>query len=420
MRSAAKHLARGVAVVAALLPSACKKPMPPDTVCAYEALPAEAEASSGRGAVLVVASGDAYFAVRDGTGKQITNAHVNSMTAVTAGDYQLVLNNSTRSVSAQSKMLTRCKTGTVLVSGKTDEYYAVLDSTLRQLASARLGSALSLFPGTYQVRLNHTDAAANLQAGSTLELNPGTVNVETGTDEYYSVLDATARQLASSHVGRGLGLFAGNYIVRVNNSDTKADVRAGESTLVPGGALLVHGSTDEYYSVLNNAGAQLASAHLEKALGFIPGTYNVKVNGTTASASVIAGTTVEVKTGAVLLEGSTDEYYNLVDSAGMQLASAHLGKQLSFMPGAYRARLNNVAIAVQVEAGRTSNHQAGTLTVNTTGSDYYTVLDPSGTQLVSKQVNQAVSLPAGRYTVKLGNNTRPAAVIAGQAQVVNW
>jgi hypothetical protein len=48
------------------------------------------------------------------------------------------------------------------------------------------------------------------------------------------------------------------------------------------------------------------------------------------------------------------------------------------------------------------------------------VLDAAGTQLASKQVNQPVSLPAGKYTVKLANNTRPVTVTAGQAVVVNW
>jgi len=39
----------------------------------------------------VLASTDAYFMVRDTTGKQIASAHVNGMTPVPAGDYQVVL-----------------------------------------------------------------------------------------------------------------------------------------------------------------------------------------------------------------------------------------------------------------------------------------------------------------------------------------
>ena len=419
-RSARTYLKMGAAALAAILLVTCHKALPPDGVCSYEPLPAGAQVPAGQGGIQVLASTDAYFAVRDTTGKQTASEHVNAITPVPPGDYQVVLNGSTHSTSAQSKMLTKCKTGAVLVNGKTDEYYAALDSATRQLASAHVASALSLFPGSYTVRLNNSDVGANLQPGALLELKPGTLNVDVGTDEYYAVLDGATRQLASSHVGRALGVFAGSYLVRINNSDAKAEVRTGESTNVPAGTLVVHGSTDEYYAVMNNAGVQLASAHLEKPLAFVPGTYNVKVNNTTTPVTMVSGVTTEVKTGAVVLQGSTDEYYAIIDSAGTQLASAHLGRALSLMPGAYRARLNNIAMTVQVDAGHSGEYQSGSLTVRTAGSDYYAVLDASGTQLVSKQVNQPVSVPAGKYSVRLGNNSRPATVTAGQSVVLNW
>jgi hypothetical protein len=144
------------------------------------------------------------------------------------------------------------------------------------------------------------------------------------------------------------------------------------------------------------------------------------VNNTTTPATLVSGVIAEVKTGAVVLQGSTDEYYAIVDSAGTQLASAHLGHALSLMPGAYRAKLNNTVMTVQVDAGNSGEYQSGSLTVKTAGSDYYAVLDASGTQLASKQVNQSVSLPPGKYSVRVGNNTRPATVIAGQSVALNW
>jgi hypothetical protein len=139
--------------------------------------------------------------------------------------------------------------------------------------------------------------------------------------------------------------------------------------------------------------------------------YNVKVNNTTTPATMVSGVTTEVKTGAVVLQGSTDEYYAIIDSAGTQLASAHLGHALSLVPGAYSAKLNNIAMTVQVDAGHNGEYQSGSLTVKMASSDYYAVLDASGTQLASKQVNRPV---------KLGNNIRPATVTAGQSVVLNW
>jgi len=144
------------------------------------------------------------------------------------------------------------------------------------------------------------------------------------------------------------------------------------------------------------------------------------MNNTTTPATIASSVTTEVKTGAVMLRGSTDEYYAISDSAGTQLASAHLGHALSLMPGAYHAKLNNIAMPVQVDAGHVGEYDSGSLTVKAAGSDYYAVLDASGTQLASKQVNQPVSLPAGKYSVRLGNNIQPTTVTAGQSVVLNW
>jgi hypothetical protein len=54
------------------------------------------------------------------------------------------------------------------------------------------------------------------------------------------------------------------------------------------------------------------------------------------------------------------------------------------------------------------------------GDEYYYVMDTNGTQLGYTKVNQPLSFPAGTYSVKLANDTRPATVTAGQATVVNW
>jgi len=410
-----------IGLLAAFSLIACHKAQPPDAVCSYEALPTTVEIPARQAAVQTLASTDVYFSVRERKGKQIASTHVNAITAVPAGDYEVILNGSVHTISAKPKMLTKCNSGMVLLNGKTDEYYSVLDIANQQLASAHLGTPLSLFPGSYKLRLNNVEIAANLQAGGVQKLNSGTVNAGADTDEYFAILDTANQQLASSHLGRAVSLFPGTYTVRINNSDTRVDVRGGDDSSVAAGMLVVRGSTDEYYAVINNnAGVQLASAHLDRPLGFIPGTYNIKVNNTSASATVVAGTTTEVKTGAVVLEGSTDDYYGIIDSAGSQLASAHLGRALSFVPGAYRAKLNNVAIPVRVEPGQLGQYQSGTLTVKTTGSGYYAVLDASGTQVASKQTNQSISLPAGKYSIKIGEDTRPATVIAGQNIALNW
>src|SRR5207244_12567209 len=105
------------------------------------------------------------------------------------------------------------------------------------------------------------------------------------TDEYYYVFDSAGSQLASSHLGKPLGLFAGMYTVKLNNSESKAEVGA-ETSNIPAGTLVLEGSTDEYYYVFNAAGTQLACSHLGRPLALFPGSYHVKLNTSTATTRV--------------------------------------------------------------------------------------------------------------------------------------
>jgi hypothetical protein len=399
---------------------ACKKAPTADSVCSYQPLPATTDVPAGQGAILIQAGTDTYFYVFDSAGKQLGSAHVNGSLPIKPGDYRVKINNSTHPAEVQSKMLTKCSTGAVQVDGKTDEYYYLFDGAGTQLASAHVGAALSLFPGSYQVRLNNSLTPANVPAGAPVTLKPGTIGVDSPTDEYYYIFDSAGTQLASAHVGKPVGLFAGSYSVKINNSEAKADVRPGETASLPAGTLVAEGSTDEYYYVFNSAAAQIASAHLGKPLALFPGTYTVKLNNSSAPANVVAGSPVNIRAGSVTLQGSTDESYYVFDKAGTQLVSAHLGRPVSLMPGDYTAKLNNASLAVRTEAGSANEYPTGTITVKASGSDHYYVLDLAGTQLGSSQFNQPISLPAGKYSVKVGNNIRPAEVTAGQAAVVNW
>ena len=156
--------ARWLATLAILTFFACRKAPVPDAVCSYEPLPASSDVPSGQGAVQTMATTDSYFYAFDAAGKQLGSAHVNGMLPLKPGDYQLKINNSVHPVTVQSKTLAKCATGGVLVSGTTDEYYYVFDTSGKQLASAHVGGALSLFPGTYLARLNNPHAATSAVA----------------------------------------------------------------------------------------------------------------------------------------------------------------------------------------------------------------------------------------------------------------
>ncbi|HEX2757627.1 MAG TPA: hypothetical protein VHP60_03915, partial [Thermoanaerobaculia bacterium] len=66
-------------------------------------------------------------------------------------------------------------------------------------------------------------------------------------------------------------------------------------------------------------------------------------------------------------------------------------------------------------------YATGTLTARGNGTDYYYVLDGvTGAELAHAKAGQPVALAAGNYSVRLGKETRPANVAAGQAVVMNW
>ena len=338
--------------------SSCSKKPPADSVCAYEPLPATFEAPAGDGAIQILGSTEESFYVFDGAGKQIKSGSVNRALDLKPGQYDVRLNKSTHPVAVQSKTLTKCGAATLLVSGNTDEYYYVFDATKTQLASQKLGNPLTFFPGTYSVSVNKTSGSTNLNKGSTTNVKAGILNVQ--------------------------------------------------------------GTTDDYYYVFDSAGTQLAYNKLSKPLAFLPGTLTIKVNGTSAPANITAAGLTEVRTGALLIQGTTDEYYYVFDSIGNQLAYNKLGKPLSFLPGTYSVKVNKVAMPVTVEAGRNNEYPTGTVTVKRSGDDYYYVLDANGTELGYNKLNQPLSFPAGQYSVRVVKDIRPITITAGQATEVNW
>jgi hypothetical protein len=337
--------------------SSCTK-APDDPFCSYEAVPASTEIAAGEGAIQIVAPTDEYFHVLDAVGKEIKSGAMNRAVNVKSGQYNVKVNNSAHSVRVDSKMLTKCSTAVVRVSGDTDEYYHVSDAANTQLASQKLGRALAFFPGTYQVNVNKSSASADLKQGSTSEMKAGLINVRGTTDEYYHVFDA--------------------------------------------------------------AGTELAANKLARPLSFLAGSFVVKVNGTSAPATIKSGAATDAATGALLVLGTTDEYYHVFDTVGNELASNKLGKALSFMPANYSVKVNNAPLPVAVEAGKTNEYQTGTLTVKRSGDEYYHVSDHNGTELGSAKLNNPMALVAGNYSVKLGSDTKPVAIAAGQSTVVNW
>jgi len=227
-------------------------------------------------------------------------------------------------------------------------------------------------------------------------------------------MDSTNQQLGYESLGKSMSFFPGSYKVRVNNTESGVQIKLKELTQIKTGTLVVHGSTVEYYYVLDDTDKQLNYNTLEKPLAFLPGTYPVKVNKTTMSAEILPGKLTELATGTVLVKGLTEEYYYVTDTLGNALNYQSLNKPLAFFPGNVQVKVNNTLTKGMVTAGQAAEFVTGSLMLTGGGTEYYYVLDDAGNSLNYNSLNKSLSFFPSEYVVKIGGSTRKATVNAGQ------
>lgn len=304
--------------------------------------------------------------------------------------------------------------GVLQVDGGTAAYFYVFDESGKQVGYELLNKTLSLDPGKYQIKVNSSIYPLKMEAGRLAKCATGTLIVKGNTPEYYYVMDSVNNQLSYDLLGKATSFFPSSLKVKVNNTETPADVNINKITEIVTGTLVVRGSTNEYYYVLDGMNKQLNYNMLEKPLAFLPGTYPVKVNNSSMKADVVAGQLIALVTGTLLVSGLTNEYYYVLDSLGNSLNYQSLNKSLAFFPGNLEIKLNNTHLKAKVVKGEISEFVTGSLMLTGNGSDYYYVFNQSGNQLNYNSLNKSLSFFPSEYTVKLGQNSRKATVSPGQ------
>lgn len=304
--------------------------------------------------------------------------------------------------------------GMLQVEGSTGAYYYVFNEQNEQISYQALNKTLALEPGKYRVKVNNSTHDFDLRSGEWAKCSTGTLMIAGNTSEYYTVTDSAGVQLGYETLGKPMSFFPGDFKVKVNNTEVDAEVKLKELTEIRTGSLLVKGSTGEYYYVLDGGNKQLNYNALEKPLAFLPGSYFVKVNNTSMRADVMAGTVTELQTGSLVVKGLTDEYYYVTDTVDNALNYQSLNKALAFFPGIVQVKVNNTLVRGKVAAGETTEFTTGSLMLTGGGTGYYYVLDGLGNQLNYNSLNKSLSFFPSEYTIKLGSSTRKATVTAGQ------
>ena len=334
-----------------LVVAGCSDKRPGDPCCTLSELPRGTSVKADQGALQIDGSTSDHFYVLDEEGKQVGSQSLNVPLVLDAGRYQVRLNNFTHSLEVKSGMLSKCSTGTLIVSGNISDTYYVMDSTGRALGNKILGKSLSLFPGTFIVSVNNAETPAAVRLREMTEIRTGTINVRGTTGEYYYVLKDGNEQLNYNTLEKPLAFLPGSYLLKVNNTSMKADVYAGKVSEFNTGNVLVKGLTEEYYYVTDTLGNALNYQTLNKALAFFPGKLNIKVNNTITVANVSAGKTTEYVTGSLMLTGGGTGYYYVLDETGNQLNYNSLNKSLSFFPSEYIVKLGSNTRKATVTAG---------------------------------------------------------------------
>jgi hypothetical protein len=119
----------------------------------------EAHASKTRGAIQVKGETTDWFEVSRG-GKAVTFPHplLGATAEVEPGEYEVVVNKTTRKVKVEAGKKVVLATGTLTVEGKEGLFWYPVADKERKVAPNRnnpaLNSAIALFPGTYQAEVN--------------------------------------------------------------------------------------------------------------------------------------------------------------------------------------------------------------------------------------------------------------------------
>lgn len=252
-------------------------------------VPAGRLAKCSTGTLMVAGNTSEYFYAMDSTGRQLGYESLGKSMSFFPGSYEVKVNNTETAVDIKLKELTQLGTGTLIVHGNTSEYYYVLDETNEQLNYNMLEKPLAFLPGTYPVKVNKTTMKAEILPGKLTELVTGSVLVTGLTDEYYYVTDTLGNALNYQSLNKSLAFFPGSIQIKINNTTMKGVVSAGQTTEFVTGSLMLTGAGTAYYYVLDNAGNSLNYNSLNKSLSFFPAEYVVKIGGSMQKATVNAG-----------------------------------------------------------------------------------------------------------------------------------
>jgi len=309
-------------------------------------------------------------------------------------------------------------TGSLIVRGAGEGHFEVFDASGSPAGKWWTGTSVELPVGDYEVAVYGIRVEAHVEAGrETVAADAGTLIVRGKGETQYAVLDDAGRQLDKKWTNTPVELLPGDYVVEFRGTRLNARVEAaGETVAGETGGLIVRGGGQTQYAVLDRAHRQLDKKWTNTPIELLPGNYVVEFRGTRLETHVESGReTVAAETGSLIVRGGGQIQYNVLDEEHRKLAQKWTNTSVELLPGDYVVEVRGTRLHARVEPGReTLAAETGDLIVSGDGQAQYTVYDDARHKLDQKWTNAEAELLPGSYIVRLGEQDLPAVIEAGR------
>jgi len=369
----------------------------------------------------VIGIGQDYFYVYDSQDKYITSSKTNREIELNPGEYTIKLNNTKREATVKHEKKTTLNAGSLTVSGTGQDWFYVYDLEGKSLVNNRTSRNIELFPGEYLTKLNNTQERAYVKAGENTNIEAGSLSVSGLGQDWFYVYDLEKKSLANNRTGRDIEFFPGEYLTKLNNSQKRAYVKAGENTNIEAGSLSVSGLGQDWFYVYDLEEKSLANNRTGHDIELFPGEYHIKLNNTKEKSYVQAGEKTSIEAGSLCVTGIGQDWFYVYDLEEKSLANNRTNRDIELFPGEYLAKLNKTQQKAYVEAGKKTSIKAGSLSVSgQNGQDWFYVFDLEGNSLDNSRINTEIELFPGKYIVKLNETSQQANVKAGEKVTIEF
>ncbi|QTA79899.1 Uncharacterized protein dnl_21810 [Desulfonema limicola] len=242
----------------------------------------------------------------------------------------------------------RLYAGSVVIKGQGIDRYSIF-SQETELAGKETGEELEFFSGTYTVKLNNTIETVPIQANLRTEIDAGGILVSGAGNSFYSLVNGD-EEIGQKKTGEIIEVFKGTYSVKLNK-DIKENIIVNSGDInksLNSHALIFKGTGGYPFYVFNSSSSDfdtenaLASSTSDKALDLFTGEYKVRLNNINKDINLTDSQELTITPGRLLVTGTGEEKYNILDAQGNQLATGVAGEEIDLFQGTYSVILQTI------------------------------------------------------------------------------